>query len=158
MKNKCAGMDAKLADLLLDAATVPVEVQSHLDRCESCRRELGELRATMALMESWEAPEPGPYFLSRLAARMREEREAEPIGWFDLLRARLVYGTATHVRPLAAMAMSVVLLVGGGAYLGMTDWEQQQAAPRQAAVVKDLQTMDSNAQLLDQLESLSSNN
>jgi anti-sigma factor RsiW len=158
MKNNCAGMDAKLADLLLDAATVPVEVQSHLEGCERCRRELNELRATMTLMESWEAPEPGPYFLTRLAARMREERAAEPSGWFNLLRARLVYGTGTHVRPLAAMALSVVLLVGGGAYLGMTDWEQPQTAPRQAAVVKDLQTMDSNAQLLDELESLSSNN
>ena len=56
------------------------------------------------------------------------------------------------------MAMSVMLLVGGGAYLGITNWEQPQTPPRQTTVVNDLQTMDSNAQLLDQLESLSSNN
>jgi hypothetical protein len=49
----------------------------------------------------------------------------------------------------------VVLLLGGGTYLGMTNWEQP-AAPPQAAVVHDLQLLDNNAQLLDQLESISS--
>jgi hypothetical protein len=56
------------------------------------------------------------------------------------------------------MALTFVLLVGGGAYLGITDWDQPSAAPGQAAVVHDLQTMENNAQLLDQLEALSSNN
>jgi hypothetical protein len=56
------------------------------------------------------------------------------------------------------MALTFVLLVGGGAYLGITNWDQQPAAPGQAAVVHDLQTMDSNTQLLDQLEALSSKN
>jgi hypothetical protein len=158
MKNSCVAMDAKLASLLLDPAAAPAKVLSHVEGCERCRRELHELHATMTLMESWVAPEPSPYFLSHLEARLREERLAEPEGWFAALRSRFVYGTVPHVRPLAAMAMSILLLVGGGAYLGITDWEQPQTAPHQAAVVSDLQTMDSNAQLLDQLEALSSNN
>ena len=54
--------------------------------------------------------------------------------------------------------MTFLLLVGGGAYLGVTDWDQPAAVPRQTAVVHDLQTMDNNAQLLDQLETLSSSN
>lgn len=162
MKSNCAGMDVKLAEMLLDPAAAPAKVRKHVEHCESCRHELDELRATMALLESWEAPEPSPYFLSRLEARMREERSSEPAGWFaawlNRWRAGLTYGTGSHVRPLAAMAMTFVLLVGGGAYLGITDWEQQPVASPQAAVVHDLQTMDSNAQLLDQLESLSNNN
>jgi hypothetical protein len=60
-----------------------------------------------------------------------------------------------HVRPLAAMALTVVLLVGGGAYLGVTDWDQGGSQPGQAAVVHDLQTLDNNAQLLDQMEAMS---
>ena len=56
------------------------------------------------------------------------------------------------------MALTVVLLLGGGTYLGISDWNQPPTAPPQAAVVRDLQTMDNNAQLLDQLEDLSSNN
>jgi len=89
---------------------------------------------------------------------MREEREAAPAGWLARLRARFVYGPAMHVRPLAAMALTVVMLVGGGAYLGVTDWNQTAQPAGQAAVVNDLQNLDNNAQLLDQLEALSSNN
>ncbi|MGO9775898.1 MAG: hypothetical protein ACLQGT_02710 [Terracidiphilus sp.] len=151
-------MDTKLAKLLLDPASAQPKVLAHVEGCEGCRRALEELRATMALLESWEAPEPSPYFLTRLEARMREERAAEPAGWFAVLRARLVYGTGTHIRPLAAMAMTILLLVGGGAYLGVTDWDKPAAVPEQAAVVHDLQILDNNAQLLDQLEAISSNN
>jgi len=158
MKPNCTGMDAKLASLLLDPDAAPAKVRTHVDGCDRCRAELAELRATMALLATWEGPEPSPYFLTRLDARLNEEREAEPAGWFDRLRARLVYGSRTHVRPLAAMALTLVLLLGGGMYLGVTDWDQPpQLPPGQAAVVHDLQTLDSNAKLLDELETLSSN-
>jgi anti-sigma factor RsiW len=156
-KSDCAGMGEQLANLLLDPSAASAKVRAHVEGCEGCRREVEELRATMGLLDGWKAPEPSPYFLTRLEARQREAREAEPASWFALLRDRFVYGVGTDVRPLAAMALTVLLFVGGGAYLGVTDWEQPPAAPVQTAVVHDLQTMDSNAQLLDQLESLSSN-
>jgi hypothetical protein len=158
MKNICAEMNDKLADLLFDPAAAPAKVRIHVEGCDRCRRELDELRATMALMDSWEAPEPNPYFLTRLEARMREERAAESAGWLSRLRASFAYGSRNHVRPLAAMAMTVMLLIGGGAYLGITNWDQQPvAASPQAAVVHDLQTMDNNAKALDELEAISSN-
>ena len=158
MKPNCTGMDTKLAGLLLDPDAAPAKVRTHVDGCDRCRAELAELRATMALLDTWEGPEPSPYFLTRLDARLNEEREAEPAGWLDRLRARLVYGSRTHVRPLAAMALTLVLLLGGGMYLGVTDWDQPpQLPPGQAAVVHDLQTLDSNSQLLDELETLTSN-
>jgi hypothetical protein len=157
MKTNCTGMDTKLAELLLDPDRAPARTKAHVDACEHCRAELAELRATMALLDTWEGPEPSPYFVTRLDARMREQRAAEPAGWFARLRARFVYGPRTHVRPLAAIAFTVMLLVGGGTYLGVTDWDQTANPPGQAAVVHDLQTLDSNAQLLDQLESLSNN-
>jgi anti-sigma factor RsiW len=157
MKNNCDGMEAKLANLLLDPAAAPAEVEEHVAGCEHCRREFDELRATMSLLDTWKGPEPSQYFMTRMQARLKEERAAEPAGWFARLRSGFVYGPATHVRPLAAMALTVMLLVGGGAYLGITDWDHPQAAPAQA-VVQDLQTMSSNAQLLDQLEDISSNN
>ena len=162
MKSNCTGMDAVLSNLLLDSAAehtaLPARVQAHLDECDRCRRELDELRATMNLLDSWKTPEPNPYFLTRLEACLQEERSARPAGWLAGLLARFAFQPVAHVRPLAAMALTIVLLVGGGTYLGVTDWNQQQAAPQQTAVVHDLQTMESNAQLLDQLESLSSNN
>jgi len=155
--NKCAGMDTKLADLLLDPDSVPAKVTDHVAECASCQRDLEELRATMAMLETWTAPEPGPYFLTRLNARMREEREAPPQGWLQRLRARLAYGPPMHARPLAAMALSVMLLLGGGAYLGVINLEQPQAPLVNAAVVNDLKTLDNEAQVLDQLESISEN-
>lgn len=151
----CTVIESELADLLLAPETVPAKVTAHVAECASCARELQDLRATMALMDSWQAPEPSPYFLTRLNARLDEEREAPPAGWLERLRARFAYGPQLHARPIAAMALTVALLVGGGAYLGFTNWEQP-AAPPQTAVVHDLQVLDNNDQLLDQLETISS--
>ena len=157
-KSICTEMEEKLADLLLDPSAVPENVTTHVAECESCRRQMEELRATMALMDTWEAPEPNPYFMTRFQARLDEERRAAPAGWtarmVDRIRARVLYGPQLHARPLAAMALTVLLILGGGAYLGVTNWEQQTAPEKDAAVVGDLQTLDNNAQLLDQLEDI----
>jgi anti-sigma factor RsiW len=155
MKHHCTGMESKLADMLLDPAAAPAKVRAHVEQCENCQGELAELQATMALLDTWKSPEPSPYFLTRLDARMREERQAEPEGWLARLRDRFAFGPSMHVRPLAAMAMAVLLLVGGGAYLGINDMDQTAGQPVQAAVVNDLQTLDNNAQLLDQMEAIS---
>lgn len=155
--NNCTAMETKLADMLLDPEAAPAKVKTHVAECESCRKQLDELRATMSLMDTWTTPEPSPYFMTRLNARMREEREAPPQGWFQRLRARIAYGPSLHARPLAAMALTVMLLVGGGAYLEITNIEQPAPPPDpNTAVVHDLQNLDSNSQVLDQLESLSS--
>ncbi|MGO8719357.1 MAG: anti-sigma factor family protein [Acidobacteriaceae bacterium] len=161
MKKNCAGMDEKLADLLLDPHAAPAKVRAHVAECSRCQNELAELKATMHQLDAWETPEPSPYFMTRLDARMREEREAAPAGWLNgaiaRLRASLAYGSGLHARPLAAIALTIILLVGGGAYLGVTDWMQSSQPSPQAAVVHDLQTLDNNAQVLDQMEALSSN-
>ncbi len=164
MNSNCTGMgsklpESKLVDLLLDPASAPAKVQAHVAGCESCRKELESLRATMGLMDAWRAPEPNPYFLTRLEARMREEREAAPAGpiagLFARLRARVAYGPSLHARPLAAMALTVVLLLGGGTYLDVAVWNTPTQVDKDAAVVHDLQLLDNNAQVLDQMDTLS---
>jgi len=169
----CNDMSSRMADLLFESdmlsereqmsavvkSPVDEKVQAHLADCEACRAELKALRATMAMLDEWMAPEPNPYFLTRLNARLDEEREAVPAGWFENLKARLMYGSRLTMRPVAAMALAVALLVGGGTYLGFNNpLAPPVQPPAQAAVVHDLQTLDNNAQLLDQLESLSSQN
>jgi len=42
--------------------------------------------------------------------------------------------------------------------MGTTSWDPAPLPPGQAAVVNDLETMDKDAQLLDQLEALSTTN
>ena len=64
--NKCAAMDEmKLADMLLDESAADARVKTHVAECASCQQELNELRATMGLMDTWTAPEPSPYFMTR---------------------------------------------------------------------------------------------
>jgi hypothetical protein len=159
MNENCTAMESKLADMLLDPTAAPAKVQTHVAECESCGAELEELSKTMGLLDAWQAPEPSPYFMTRFEARLREEREAAPAGWLARqiahFRDGFAYGPRTHARPLAAMALTVMLLLGGGTYLGITDWNKPPQPAPQAAVVHDLQTLDSNAQLLDQMESLS---
>jgi anti-sigma factor RsiW len=150
-------MDEELAGLLLEPETASAEVRKHVAECDGCRRELEELKATMGLMDAWKAPEPSPFFFTRLNARMREERQAAPKSWMARLKASFIYGPRTHVKPLAAMAMTVMLLVGGGTYLGLSNWMQPPHSA-DAAVVDDLQMMDNNAQVLDTLEALSNAN
>jgi len=161
----CNEMKLKMADLLLEsdeaavvlsarAAKARADAKLHVEECAGCRAELDGLRATMAALDGWAAPEPNPYFMTRLNARLEEEREAAPAGWLERLRARLQYGTRMTLRPVAAMSMSVMLLLGGGAYLGFYSGDQV-VAPGPTPVVHDLQALDNNAQLLDQLETLS---
>lgn len=162
LKMNCTEVETKLADLLLDPEAAPAKVQAHVAECEACRTQVADLRATMNLLDEWKAPEPSPFFMTRMQARMREEREAAPSGWLArklaALRASFAYGPVTQRKPLAAMALTALLLLGGGAYLGMTDWTQTTQQSQQTAVVHDLQLLDSNAQLLDQLESIADNN
>jgi anti-sigma factor RsiW len=156
LKLQCSDMDEKLADLLFEPAAVPAEVHQHLTECEHCRRELDELKATMTALEAWQAPEPSPFFVTRVNARVREQRQVEPAGWLAGLRARFAQGPRANMRPLAAMALTVLLLVGGGTYLSVTNSVAPAPQPNtDAAVVNDLQTLENNAQLLDTLENLS---
>lgn len=169
----CHDMKSKIPELLFEdevliageisvpESTPQAAMRAHLAECAECRDELDELRSTMSLLDEWKAPDPNPYFLTRLNARLDEERVAAPVGWprswLEKLHARLVYGSRHSLRPVAAMALTVAVLLGGGAYLGMNDWNPPTPQP-QAAVVQDLQTLDNNAQLLDQLEALSDQN
>jgi len=52
------------------------------------------------------------------------------------------------------MGLTLCLLLGGGAYLNVY-WPAPPAVPPETAYVHDLQTLDNNAQLLDQLETIS---
>ena len=79
------------------------EVQEHLRSCAACAEELASFQQTMALLDEWQAPEPSPYFSSRLRARVRDEAAAAAAGWLAWLR-----------RPVAAAAAMVLVAVGVG--------------------------------------------
>jgi hypothetical protein len=155
----CNTVRGQLEDLFLEPEAVSAEVRSHVAGCAGCADELAALNHTLELLDGWQAPEPNPYFLTRMEARLREEREAEPSGWlarqWSRMRAGFAGGLQSHTRPLAAVSLTVLLLVGGGTYLDLADWNHTAQQDKKTAVVADLENMDSNAQLLDRLESLS---
>ena len=147
----CRMTKANLTNLLLDRDSVPVEVRKHVEECPECRHELAALEATMHALDAWDAPEPSPFFEARMAARLRSEREAQPPGFFERLRSRLLYGTNMHLRPVAAGALALLLLIGGGTYAGFVNTSQP-VTP--SAAVRDLQSLDDNSQVFQQLNTL----
>ena len=149
----CKTCQTHLPDLLLDeqfAATRP-DIASHLKSCAPCAAELSELRATFALMDDWTAPEPSPYFDSRVRARVREAAAAQPEGLFERLHAFLMFSTGRQFRPALSVALMLLLLIGGGTFAGFYEHSNhgRQAA---SATVNDLKILDNNAQALQQMD------
>jgi predicted anti-sigma-YlaC factor YlaD len=90
----------------MDASTP--EVEKHIASCDACTAHLSELRETMALLDEWQAPEPSPYFDTRMQARLREEMARPAAGWFRwMLRP-------AWVMSLAAVVFAGALVVGIG--------------------------------------------
>ena len=153
----CREVKASLPDLLLAPKQVPAEVRAHVESCAECGGELKELEATMALMDTWEAPEVSPYFETRMAVRLREEQQAAPAGWLERMRARFLFGNHVPMRPVMAAAMALVVAAGVGTYAGFGGFTPQppKAAQVQASpVIRDLQSLDENAQVFQQLSSM----
>jgi predicted anti-sigma-YlaC factor YlaD len=165
MKNgikACKAMEAKLPallpDLLLDPAAVPASVEQHMAGCEECRTvvdlELAAHRATFELLDSWEAPEMSPYFGSRMSALLREEQQSPRAGVVERVRSWLLLSNL-HMKPMAgAAALGLLLAIGGGAYLDLSQSQPAAPVPQASATVRDLQSLDDNAQVFQQMSSL----
>lgn len=151
----CREVKTSLPDLLLAPKQASAEVRVHVENCAECGKELKELEATMSLMDTWEAPEVSPYFDTRMAVLLREEQQTAPAGWLERVRARLMFGNRVNMRPLMAAAMALVVAAGVGTYAGFGGFSPQKTPTVQASpVIKDLQSMDDNAQMYQQLNSL----
>ncbi len=127
------------------------EVAKHVDSCAECAHTLNELRATMALLEEWQAPEPSPYFDVRLQARLREEQQKSRATWLDWFR-----------KPVLGIAAALLLAAGIGLseFSHFTNDTKPQVkaggtivAPRGTAV-GDLQFLDKNSDILQNFDAL----
>ncbi len=85
----------------MDASTPDPEIEKHIASCAGCSAHLRELQKTMALLDEWQAPEPSPYFDTRMQARLREEMARPSAGWLSWMR-----------RPAWAMSLAAVLFAG----------------------------------------------
>ncbi len=147
----CTTCREALPDLLFELDFQPgPELASHLDACPACRAELAELRATMAMMDAWAAPEPTPYFDARVRAHLREAVAAAPETLWERLAAILRAVPGHGLRPALAGVFLFLLLVGGGASL----WEHYSAVTPSSPAVNDLRIFDNNAQAVQQMDLL----
>ena len=89
----------------MDAETTQPEVKQHIASCDDCAAHLRDLQKTMALLDEWQAPEPSPYFDTRLQARIRENAKkwrvrsrmvqlAAASGVGHVARCRIICGSA----------------------------------------------------------------
>ena len=93
------------------------------------------MRKTMALLDEWEVPEPSPYFLTRMRAHVKEEREKAPAAkWVAWLR-----------RPVLAVSMATALAAGGLLYR-LTVATPPDNGPGNA--VADIESLDKNHDLI----------
>ena len=154
----CKAVAAAMPNLLLDPVAAPAQAQAHLAGCPACTDEFQALGRTMHLLDGWKAPEPSPYWTARMGARLREEQARPATGWArftEHLRTRLWLSNHSLRRSAGVAALGLVLVAGGGTWLDLAS--QQPAAPAQASnTVRDLQSLNENAQVFQQLSALDS--
>ena len=119
------------------------EESSHLASCTSCAEQLKGMRATMSLLDEWQAPDPSAYFDVRLQARLREEMAKPQAGWLHWFR-----------RPVLAAALTVILGVGLGVFLTDDSGRHAQPPVEVGSAVDDLQSLDKNHDLYADFELL----
>jgi hypothetical protein len=148
----CKDCQSVFLDLLLAPGTANAAANSHLESCAKCRQEFKSLEATFALLDTWEAPEPSPYFDQKLSVRLREEQALAPAGWFERMKSRVLFNTGRQLRPALAGALALVLVIGGGTFAGVSGMHH--ATPQASAAVQDLQILDKNDQALQTMDQL----
>jgi len=151
----CNDIRELMPDLAAGVSEVTPEVNLHLQACDECAGKLAEFQQTMALLDEWKAPEPSPFFDTKLQARLREEMAKPRAGW--LLWARK---PALAVALAVMMVMSITLFRSDtGIHLHRThtlemgdNWQPAEPAPGTA--VGDLQALDKNNEMYSDFEVL----
>jgi len=135
----CNDVRENLIELLTGGQADP-QVTAHVSQCNACTAELASLQDTMALLDEWEASEPSPYFLTRLRAHVKEEREKAPAAkWVAWLR-----------RPVLAVSLATMLAAGGLLYrlVDVTQQPSSEGQPQVGTAVADIESLDKNHDLL----------
>jgi hypothetical protein len=95
----CNEIHELMPDLAAGMSTANPETESHLHTCGDCSAKLAEFRQTMDLLDEWQAPEPSPYFDTRLSARLREEMAKPQASWLHWFR-----------KPVLAFSLGVAMV------------------------------------------------
>jgi hypothetical protein len=137
----CKEMKEVMPDLALGLVPVSGESANHLRTCAVCAEKLQAVQKTMALLDEWKAPEPSPYFDTRLQARLKEEKEKAGVTWWAWIR-----------RPALALVATVLVALSISLTLFRSRSDNQGTLPGTA--VSDLQQLDKNNDLYSDFDVL----
>lgn len=145
--NECEQIREEL--LLHPAAELPAALAEHARNCAECGAAVESLRKTWSLLDAWQAPEPSPYFDSKLQARLREEKaNPQREGFLAWLQVRW--------QPALAVALALALAVSAG--VSRLTTRPSQIADSNLAVttpaVSDLDKLDKNADVYNNFDLL----
>jgi len=147
---KCEEIRERMADVAAGLGQTTADESQHLASCTACAEQLKAMRATMALLDEWQTPEPSPYFDVRLQARLREEVAKPQAGWLYWFR-----------RPVLAAALTVLMGIGVGMFFTRSSgiYNPEEEAPIAEAAepgtaVSDLQALEKNHELYSDFELL----
>jgi hypothetical protein len=113
---------------------------AHLRSCEACANKLASLRSTMALLDEWQAPEPSPFFDTKLRVRLKAEPEPTR-GWRQWLVPLAGW------KPAMAVALAAVMVVGISVYKQTTIEPPALTVVQPGSAVSDLQKLEKNQDL-----------
>jgi len=148
---KCQEIRERMPDVAAGLSQPTTDEGQHLASCAACAEQLKAMRATMALLDEWQTPEPSPYFDVRLQARLREEMAKPQAGWLYWFR-----------RPVLAAALTVLMGIGVGLFFtrssGIYPPREEEAAitetSERGTAVSDLQDLEQNHELYSDFELL----
>lgn len=138
----------------LSGEPASTKLTKHMAGCAACTEEAEGLRATVAMLDAWKAPEPSPYFDQKMTVLLRDEKAKAPAGFFERMREYLLLSTGRQFRPAIAGGLALALLLGGGGYAGLSIVQGQHDSVQASAAVDDLQILDRNEQAIQQMDQL----
>lgn len=148
----CTHIREELVEVASGSPATP-EIEAHVRSCSGCAETLQHLKETMSMMDEWVAPEPSPYFDTRLQARLREEQGKSRSGIIEWLRRPALALVAT-----ALLVTSVVLFQGGRDLNTSSSANGQQhnaqVVAQKGTAVGDLRFLDENSEVLSDFEAL----
>lgn len=146
----CNEIRDRMPDVAAGMSELTSDESKHLESCMKCAEQWKSMRATMALLDEWQTPEPSPYFDVRLQARLREEMAKPQAGWAYWFR-----------RPVLAAALTVLMGVGVGLLFTRSSGIYAPATESSisdnfepGSAVSDLQSLEKNHELYSDFELL----
>ncbi len=142
----CNEIRERMPDVAAGFSEATPDDGKHLETCGACAEQLKAMRATMAVLDEWQVPEPSPFFDVRFQARLREEMAKPAASWLYYFR-----------RPVMAAALTVILGVGVGMYVTkdkMSDQGQPVAEMEPGTAVSDLQALEKNHDMYSDFDML----